>query len=334
MITRELLDLAYARVCKDRADKCAKEKGTYHVGGGGVILEDGRMIGGCPRKVLLRSLGIECTEELADQLMMLGGRANEIFWQSYLEAAGGEKIVLREGDLSLLWKTVAGTSVTGHPDGFIATLDPTSPVVVEAGKYQGKRVRLLCFIELKRTSTLWKTRDRSFDRDPDSDHVIQAAHYCWKLGELQGSPVNAELWYTQDVKFYCPADWAALQNTFRKEPTKIEMSDKGKVKDIIPHFTGYEMKWEGNYFIYRHENESTWKSTVVTKEAIGKYYDNVDQMQATKKLGSRPADQKISGKKMGWSNCNPKYCPFANACDNLEHDFEAWLAECKRLAGQ
>ena len=333
-LVRQLLELSAAHSKADRAAQNVAALGSYHVGGGGVAV-DGVAYGGCPRKALLRSLGVDSTLDAASELMTSGGRANELFWQQRLEVPGSPYLVLNEGDLHVSWQTGAGSKVSGHPDGFIAVEDLASPVIVQAGRHQGKHVRVLKFIELKRVSTAYKAKDYIFSGVPGDDHLMQCAHYSWLLGELQGSPVPVELAYTQDVKFFCP-DWPFMQSAARLRPELCKMNAKRKAQDLLPNITVYLAKWEetpqGARFCWTTEREpDKMTKTAITVAAIKAFYDQLDVMAVSKQLSARPADIQLStGTKRGWSSCDPKYCEFADTCNSLEHDFEAWLAEARR----
>lgn len=323
----------------DRIHKLASDNGAYHVGGSGTVVEQPgtppEVIGNCHRRALLRSQGIEPVALPRERIMWAAGRANELYWQQLLARANPDFLVLNEGDISFEWHTEAGTRVIGHPDGFLARLDPDSPIEVAAGTHAGAKVRLLKSLELKRTSSMWKARDVGFGSKPSSDHLIQTAHYTWKLSEMQGSPIETEIWYTVDVKYYWPnyRGWAEMTKLLASQPDRVEFNPQGAVKDIVPFRVGYLAGWapNGQYAVAPAESPGDLTYTNITVESVRAYFRLLDQCQANKTLGPRPGAQTVTGETQRWSRCDPRYCPYSATCDRYEHQYDQWFAAAREL---
>lgn len=302
-----------------QAEKLEAQRGTYHVGGTGIITDEGDCIGPCPRSALARVLGYERPIEPNRMFMFALGKANEDTCYADLEAAGAH--FRKEGDILCSWRTRAGTLVEGHPDCDIGTRTVDSMTLEEV--YEPEEV-----IEMKSVCSLWTARNVLFDRTPKMDHVIQAGHYMWQTG------LPATIWYRSGV------DWPVatggsngwLQKMFNNPEFKeyVTYNARGEVKKVNPFQVFFSLKWGPDGAEWQSlDNELHKGTTLVLPDSIERYYDMMDDMQARKHLGPRPAKLEADGKKMFWDRCDPAYCPWSAICDKCECDYDKWFETIK-----
>lgn len=206
--TWELIEMGLESRSDEHAAAEEEKLGMLRGGSAGIALFDGNFAGQCQRKALARSLGYDSPTDMSSEFMFEGGRRNEDSWQDIL-SRGWRGEILREDECGIAWETSSGVPITGRPD--IVLVDES-----------GRPDRVL---ELKAASSLWTGRtvlfgDGTHGRgEPKLDHLIQAAHYGWKLGEKYGlpAPLRTEIWYTSTVK-YTPPAWASKHFPKAGEP--------------------------------------------------------------------------------------------------------------------
>lgn len=298
--------------------------GTLRAGNTGAIFGN-QIIGTCARLTLLRYLGIQYeTIENNKRLMFDAGLSNEDIWVKALEegikASGEPYIIRREEDTPISWQTSNGTFVTGRPD-IVVGMEVNGTWTPVKG------------LELKLASSLWTCRDTGIMLEPKLMHLLQSAHYSWKLG------IPFELWYTNRAEFAVGSGWE--QKTFPQEKDMMtanvewaERKDKktGRVikyiKKVLQFRQGYETKWtDKGQLLYRPLLEGStlhFTQTPITQQGIEQYYETVLLQTEEKKLASRPQLLKPDGSKGNYSPCD--YCPLKLVCDKKEKDYDGWLA--------
>jgi hypothetical protein len=304
--------------------------GTLRAGNTGLLTGDGRVVGKCHRLTYLRMKGIN-VEQIADnrELMFAGGRGNEDLWIDVLERSWPGPI-LRESEIPISWMTGNGVAVTGRPDIVLCKTDTdTLAAIPQKG------------IELKLVSSLWTARDVGFQMKPKMLHLLQAAHYSWKLG------IPFELWYTSRADFAVGSGWE--QKNFPKQgkpgSDRLEYNEKGGVKKVLPFVQGYELEWsdrggEQDQLKYRMAPSAAvpdgkWTFTLITKKSIQDFYEMVARMGETKDLGPRPLNLDADGQPGGYKVCD--YCPLGaktgnGICDDWEDSWEKWFKAVEKHA--
>jgi len=305
--------LFWSGIADDRAGHMAGEAaklGNLRAGDSGAMTKQGDVVGGCPRRAYVRSmLGIEAEVPEQNNLLMFEvGKANEVIWLDKLKRSW-PGLIKQEEEIPISWTTGNGTKVTGRPDIVLCNAE-------------GKP---LLGIEHKAVCSLWTARDVTFEGTPKLKHLLQAAHYMWKLN------VPYRLVYTQYVQYSFP-DWAAKM--FPAKHPAISLNDKGQPKAVLPHITIYELAFDKAGLIqYRIEGETRWTTAAVGRDDIERYYEFASVMAERKALGPRPAPVKADGSKAGYSDCN--YCPLVDVCNSYENKWEKWHDEIKaRYTGQ
>lgn len=266
--------------------------------------------GKCHRQTMLRLLGIASEDaDYSKELMFDSGRGNEDLWYSVLSRAYKDGIILREEEIPIQWMTSNGTPVSGRPDLVLCDHD-TKPVL-------GLELKLLC--------SFWTTRAILLGQ-PKTMHIMQAAHYSWKLG------VPFELWYTSRVDWPVMG-WAGKHLPKQGEPGSehISFNEKGEARKITPFKLGFLLTQDEEGFIHYSavgRDESATKS-IVSIPRIQEYYEYVSTMVERKDLGPRPQNLTATGEEVSWSFCS--YCPLQSTCDAHESDFDTWLEEAKGI---
>jgi hypothetical protein len=306
---------------KGRAEESTKA-GTLRGGTIGLAEQTDKGLevsGTCHRQAMLRFMGIDlkgAEEESTRDLMFAAGRTNEDSWLEVLSAAWPGKI-LREEEVPVKWTTAKGTPVSGRPDIVLADLD-------------GKLLRGL---ELKLVSSLWTART-VLQGSPKTNHLIQASHYMWKLGEQSGYEIPFELWYTSRVDWHVMG-WA--QKHFPKhgeanaEYCEYSLNKDGQheIKKVLPFTKGFQLRFLPNGQLqFRDTGGKKWVDTIVSRARIQKYYEVIEESVQSKTLGPRPINIDYEGQKENWKQCD--FCPLAKICDEYEgKDFEVWLTHVK-----
>lgn len=289
--------------------------GSYRAGNTGILLGT-KYLGKCPRKSLLRSVGVESEDnDAAKHIMFSGGRLNESVWLESLKLAYPWDILCEE-EIPTSWKTEDGTTVSGRPD----------MVLLDEGKQP------MLGLELKMASSVWTVRDVLLQNLPKFDHLAQAAHYMWQLD------IPFKLCYTSYVD-YPVVGWMQKRFPQKGEPGSeyCEYNDKldektGKrntdIKKVRPFTRIYDLRFDSltGVLQYTIEGQNRWTTTVVSIEGIQNYFNGLDKAQKGDILPPRPDTVNPDGQKDGWSICD--YCPLNYICQSngvSEKSLQKWI---------
>jgi hypothetical protein len=301
---KQLIPKGLAHIKEEAAKREETKRGILRAGNSG-LLSDGVFTGACPRLAYLRSQGIETENKDSRFWMFEGGRNNEESWTTLLKPIW-EGEIKREEEIQIEWTLSNGTKVTGRPD--IVLLENGIPV---GG------------MELKRVSSVW-TATKILSGEPKCAHLIQLAHYSWKLS------APFELWYTSDV------DWS-LDGFAKKKAPKHGMpgseyiewsvSKEGEAypKKILPFVEGFETKWNELGELEYRRGEEDWQCSIITQDRIKDFYEFVSQMESTQTLGDKPVALTAAGKEDSYSPCD--YCALKAIC-KAETKFSTWKEAC------
>jgi hypothetical protein len=318
-----LLGQGLRNLVEAHAKEESTKVGTLRAGNTGALLKDGSILGKCARLTFLRYKGIQVeAPDYSRELMFAAGRTNEDSWVQVLTAADPELKYKTEENIPISWTTEQGIPVTGRPD--LVLLDKEGNVP-ELG------------IELKLVCSVWTAKDTGINMKPKLMHLLQAAHYSWKLD------VPFELWYTSRV------DWPIVGWMVRQFPKEgefgshiLQYNEKGEPKKILPFTQGYSMRWnDAGKLEWRplvmHSSQLSmadipWMDTAISKEGIERYYNLVGSMESTGQLPPRPSNVESNGEAGGYSICD--YCPLQATCDKTEtKGLEKWTAAVLDVSG-
>lgn len=310
-----LLKAGFSHMQDEHAELEKTKIGILRGGNSGLADYDGTkwgVTGTCHRKTYLRLKGIDLNDIDDDRHIMFGGgRTNEDFWYDLISRTYPHKI-LREEEVPIKWTTDNGTLVTGRPDMVLCD----------------SAARPQLGLELKMASSLWTCREVINGR-PKQPHLIQAAHYSWKLG------IPFQLWYTAYVDF-AVTGWA--QKHFPRQgelgSDYCAYNEKGEIVKTLPFQIGFELRWEadGTLSFKRADTTDKWQHTIITSARISNYYNVVANMEEKDTLGPRPENLKFDGSKMSWNMCDAKYCPLAATCDKFKDNssLRVWTEEVQK----
>ena len=316
--TLDLVKDGIQHIQQEHAESETKKRGILRAGSTGLLFSDGAIAGKCARQTYLRLEGIEAGEDDASrEFMFAAGRTNEDSWVDLFRRAGiPAENIKREEEIPISWQTRSGRTVSGRPD-------------IVLGEPRQEKWVPIKGIELKLVSSLWTARDVAIKQEPKAMHLMQAAHYSWKLGDLP-----FELWYTSRADFAING-WA--QKNFPKQGQKgsqyCQYNDKGEVLKTVPFIVGYQLDWNKGVLEYQSLTtpNSKWVPTIVTKRGIEDYFELVDSMVQSDSLPPRPLNVTATGEKGGYSICS--YCPLQSVCDKTEGKGKAaWVQGVQEFA--
>lgn len=311
----------------EEADHAAGEvvkAGVLRAGNSGILLQDGRFAGSCPRVAHLRTLSLSAEDVGADRRIMFGGgKSNEDYWYYILGRTWGGPI-LREEEIPIEWFTENGTKVTGRPDIVLCSGGPG--VVSSSERTKGLADGTIgpqLGLELKMVSAFNTARTVLFKGggQPKLAHLCQAAHYSWRLG------IPFRLVYTSYVDYPIPA-WGSrdLPNPGTPGSEYLQYNDRGQAKKIMPFVRVYELDWDGKEMLrYRKEGTEKWTATIVGKAAVEGFYEAVASMGPGVSLPPRPETLDSHGKPEGFTLC--AYCELNPTCG--ETDYEKWVGKVR-----
>jgi hypothetical protein len=306
-----ILDLwrtGHAAVAAESVANEASKIGTLRGGSVGHIADDmSTVIGKCHRLAHLRSLGIQEQHDAETYLMFGAGLDNEEQWVQTL-SKGWKGVILREEEIPVVWTTSNGTQVTGRPDIVLCSEDKTPKLG----------------IELKLVSSVWTANSVHYKLEPKTDHLVQAAHYMWRLG------IPFKLVYSSRVNWLVPYN---LKRTLadRYDVKMIEGKNGLEAWEIKPFIREYNLSFENGVLSYYTCGMPCPQATIITVEGIERYYEIVSKIPETKNLGPRPAQKNMLGERATYNPCD--YCPLASVCDAYDNssDYEYWLDQATLL---
>jgi hypothetical protein len=317
-ITR-LLEQSALRKQAEHEIAAEAKRGNLRAGNTGIVLHDGNFAGKCPRLAILRHHEIESPVDKNTQVMFdMGNYNEELFIRSMKEQLGSGYTIKAQDEAGTLWTTEGGHNVSGSPDTFIVMTADNTPVLG---------------VELKSVCSVWTARSVLLEGQPQLAHLCQAGHYMWQLGVpfklVYTNYVNYEYPFTnslsKEVQERVTPDW--------KHADKIEFRGK-KPGKIRPFHLIYDLRWnsQSGMLEYREENDGGfWTETDVSMAGIKEYFEAVSTAINNKQLPQeRPLTIDVTGKRLNYTICDPKYCDFSDSCAKYETHYDKWLADCKK----
>lgn len=323
--TYELFRDALAKRAIKRAHDESEKLPALRAGNSGADFGDGKYVGSCKRRGLLRYLSVDASDaDDARQLMFEAGLANEDIWVNVLRDAGVPAENIRcEEEIPTRWITAGGIPVTGRPDVVVGEM--------ESGVWRPKKL-----YELKLASSLWTGKEVLVEGRPKDAHVVQAAHYFW-----QTNAESAELLYLSRSDYAIGPSYHGMFKGLDKRPELagyFELGDNGFIKKMTPFLVSYELVWHTDgTLLYRQVlmdgTTSDYVTTKITRDGIRSFYESIGSDYSLGKLSARPSGVKIDGSKASYKEC--QYCMLKQVCDKSEkHGLEPWLVDVKSWLGQ
>ena len=162
-------------------------------------------------------------------------------------------------------------------------------------------------LELKKVCSSYRATKVFLAVEPDTKHLVQAAHYSWQLGKLPWI-----LSYTSDSSYDTPY-WAFKKYNVDKSARKI-----------APGRQHFYCGWVDDTFVFIHPETRNVVPTDITSEGIRRFYEMIPEMERLEDLGPRPSNKPAYEGDSPFKNC--EYCAFADACDRYDDtkDFAEW----------
>lgn len=305
-------------------------RGVFRGGSGGLWY--GNAIVGCQRKAILRHMGVALPPEEgrdSQALMFDAGRTNEDSWADVLRL-GWQSAIVREEELPIHWEASANSQ---HPS-FVVTGRPDIVLLDESGvPHVGIELKLVC--------SAW-TAAKVLKNKPKLDHMRQAAFYSMRLTEQWRNTESAtnyevpfELWYTSRVNYAVSGDWmgrnfpeegAAGSEHCSYSDAKLPDGTKGRrIKNTKPFLKGFALRWTSHDRLQFKaiDGTSDWVDTIITREAIEKFYSTMAVAIAIDVLPLRPTSWDFEGQN-DFDICIT--CPLSTTCDTFEARKETVLS--------
>ena len=291
-----------------------KEKSRIHTvrGGSAGAVIDGEVFGECVRRAHLRYQGIDVPLDEEIELMTRQGEQNEEIFIKELQAAGVR--VMTQDDVGLQLE-MFGSKFIGSPDIALVLGEDGVPSLG---------------IENKNISSASKAKTVHFELKPDPKHIIQAATYSYRMGQLLGrDPLPYQLIYSSRVIWQAYTLPKVVLEMIKKNPIDVEYR-YGKLSGIKPFHRVYFLGWTDEGFLkYTTHGYDDWVVTAVKAEHLDKHAEVVAKLMGeTQHLGPRPSTKNLDGSR-GYSACN--FCPFSEVCDEYE-EYTEWLDHARLLA--
>jgi len=331
-------------------ERAQKEKDTvrtrYRGGNSGILMEDGTAVGECPKKALARYLGKYTDPDYDTQLMFDVGELNEDRWEDYLTRAG---VDVKKADDAIKWHTDAGTPVTGSPDALI--YEDGKPVMgiehkhassmntargVIGGEPQLKHLIQtahysmalddLPFTLLYTSSTNiegaeWKMKDANIPKPGQPRSEFCEYTYYKYTGQTRTYKTGKNKGKTIHLKQKVMTNFLEDSDLSPGEIMKKYDADFADLKYFRPFAIEFPTTWKEDTFYFY--NGAKWIKTIITKDRIKAFYNELDRMQAAKDLGPVPYNLKPDGEPMPWPHEN--YCEMCQMSEKLNHKYDDWV---------
>lgn len=329
-----------------------KEVGTvatrYRGGNSGILMEDGVAVGECPKKALARFLGLYKDPDWDTQLMFDIGELNEVRWEDYLKRAG---LDVRKADDAIKWHTDAGTPVTGSPDALIYTDGvPTMGIehkhassmntarsvisgqpllkhLIQTAHYS-MAMGDLPFTLLYTSSTNiegaeWKMKDANIPKPGQPRSECCEYTYYKFTGKTRTSKDKHGKNKTIKLKQKINLDFVADADLSPAEIMAKYDADFAELKYFRPFAIEFPTSWKEDTFHFY--NGSKWVKTIITKERIRAFYNELDRMIKERDLGAVPYNLTATGESMPWAHEN--YCDMCQLAEKHGNRYDLWLKE-------
>jgi len=290
---------------EEHASQEVGKVGTLRGGNAGCVTPVG-IVGKCPRKTLLRFLGIEEPKPRDKAIMFRWGETNETFIGGLLDAA---KVSYSRTD-TVAWDVKLGdgtsVSVTGRPD-------------MSIGKTG---------IELKMTCSTTRAVAAGGKAEPDTEHLVQSAVYFaqggyehYVLGYTSGSEYTLAFYHQKEIAIGCPNctwNWKGRQQV----PGKM-----------LPFFSLFDLRFGVDGALsFQHTSMPEATKTLITKEGCEAYYRLIGKCASDHTIPPKHVQLDYAGKKNAhWNACDSKYCVFSKACANHD-EYDDWFNACREAA--
>jgi hypothetical protein len=181
---------------------------------------------------------------------------------------------------------------------------------------------------------MWTAIAVHLKRIPKSDHLIQTAHYSWKLDIpftlLYTSRVN---WAMQGFSPGAKTKWKTWKHVQYEEYTDRKTGGQAvRTFNLLPFDAPFLLQWDASdTLLIRHEQEQAWTKTNITKQGINDYYSYLAMCLINSVLPTRPSRKNVFGESE-YDPCQAKYCEYTEVCKKGDDQgFQCWLDHARYL---
>ena len=306
-ILYDQLHIGFAKMQEERAKKEEGLPPRFRGGNSGCMVGPDCAIGADPRTVILRYLGIQIPTTFDEQIGFDLGYMNEEAWIQLLEL--GDVKFKREQDCPTEWEfDIDGQmfKVTGSPDIMI-------------GDEKDGEFKPTLGIELKALSSPHKIVKYAHfgDAKPNTDNLVQSAHYSWQWGKLAWVLAYTQRGYPM-APSYAAKRWQA-------EHRALRCDDNGRAYGLGPFMSLYDLDWDGDVFMCEG------KPTLITSAGIEQFYRYCAQCIINQQI----PQVRSGGTEWDGSTVIPSkndVLRFDDFKDAREDTWDHWIADCKEIA--
>lgn len=291
----QLLDKGIEANVAQHARRSVETMHTLRGGSAGAII-DGEQFG-CVRKAALRYYGYDLPLDKQTQILMKFGLVGEEVVTSFLANVWPADRIVREEEIPVRYN-IQDELVTGRPDAVL--LDELY------NPFHG--------VEYKLKGTYYGANNILLNSKVDTDHIIQAMHYMWKLRLKRYSII-----YIIPVRFAVQErDAAAFLAT---------KSAVLRPSDGAPQYANlgfYETIFEdtGDKLVSYTVHSGIERELELRPEHIEAFYSRVADVAHKRTLGDRPTKSSLIPGQKEWDKCSS--CPLKSTCDSYENNIDAW----------
>lgn len=293
--------IQYLGIGQDKLAQSRKDEPKNRLRGGSTgALINGKIYGVCHRKAYLRYHGVNTPLEQEIELMTKQGEKNEEVWfDELLHGLPEDLYVMDQDQFDCKTEIEPGLEFSGSPDLVLFSRKTDQPVLG---------------LELKNISSVSKVKSTHYELKPDSTHLIQAANYSLRMGDVfnLGQPLPYQLIYSSRSIWHVFAMSEKVKAPIVKAKYDVNFRF-GRPMSIKPFHRAYHIGWtEDGRMQYWTAGYKKPVVTELTRESIDSYYKVVAQkIEEQNNLGPIPTTKNLDGS-TGYSACT--YCDFNVIC--------------------
>jgi hypothetical protein len=300
-----------------RAALEASRAGILRAGNTGYMVGDS-VRGRCPREAIMRYFGIDKDFPLSTRIMFAAGELMEnVFIDRFSKSWSGGLGTQQEYPVEWICN---GIPVSGSPD-LVFTDGNNTPVF-------GCEFKMISSYWTMHKVTPWKE-----DVAPKPDHIAQAAHYMYKMGQQIGEDyVEWALGYVCPNAYHIHTPAVRDSDQYRDEFIR----KNGRVFKIDPHLVFYYLHVDSSgRVLFRREDSEQLQETEITVQGIERYYELLVECISERKLPPRYENTDCFGRpQKGWSPYEKQYNDYYalhDAYDEGKLSFDEFMDEARKI---
>ncbi len=318
MKIKEMLKSGNNVILSERQEREKEKAGVFRGGSCGCKAKDGRIYGTCPRKALLRYVGLQGKDTWEDYMYYIAGYGHELNVATLAVKSPDIKLVTTYNDSDFIQThdkfKVIKDSLTYEQDGIKISASPDFILEDKEGK---KRL-----LETKVTISTDKAKETT--KYALISAICQATLYYKMLGGevdtasiIYGNYSNFSTWYPKweiskkNISF-------KLDNGKYIYPTLEYREYPSGVYEKIPcDINEFTLLFDGDKVAIRRESDGVELTTPITISGTIEYFKDIKEKATQHILPDRPEEVELYGK-MAYSPC--KYCEHSKECEAYDNN--------------